>query len=336
MRIDPDPDRPLSDTETELILAIRARDAQMLIEQLPTSLAAAAQHSARQAVEAMYDADADEGECLLRAGMAVEYLAKAHLARIHPVLVADGKQFDTVVTMVGHGHLLSAESTSLREVRTIGANEACKRVMRLTGGRWIYNDQRDGVVFSARNAVAHLAIYEDEALTAEVIGVMVRLLEGLLAAGGADEHEIEDFWGSTTGVVAAIREENRNLTSIRVEAKLAASRAVYAVRLPAGMSPEDRQTALHALQGRDLEIQELTKRRDCPACGERGFLVYLKVEGEVFGTGSGDSEEWHQAIEGHPVAFVCPVCDLDLEHDELGPVQLEALLHFDSVPADPD
>lgn len=321
----------------ELMFSFRASDAASLIDRLPTTLHAAGRRSAHRALASMYSAEDDEGECVLRSGMAVEYMAKWYLARIHPMLVAGDHDLRTVVTMIGLSHLISTDDASLRHAKTISGREACQRVSKLESHGWSYADKPDAIVFTARNAVAHLAVDEDEETTATVISIMVRLIDDLLELAQAPgAPPVDEFWGTRLDLVEVIRRERRHLAQIGVEAKLDAARRLYAIRLPSGMTTDSRARTLEGLTSRDLLIVELTLPRTCPACSEAGHLLYHSVDGDTFATGPDGSETWHQAKEGDPVAFICPVCDLDLEHEELDVVGLAEQLHFDSIELDPD
>ncbi|WP_327132061.1 hypothetical protein OG311_13950 [Streptomyces sp. NBC_01343] len=122
----------------------------------------------------------------LHGGIAFEHIVKAGLAMRHPSLLADGRDFATMLHAAGFGDQAGAP---LAKVKTLGAAEAFKRLRSLLA---ISTSERDiDSLLTARNGVAHMGFHDSnqtvEALT-QAVAVTDAVLEDI------SEGDI-DFWG---------------------------------------------------------------------------------------------------------------------------------------------
>ncbi|MFZ4236488.1 hypothetical protein ACOZGD_15065 [Streptomyces murinus] len=122
----------------------------------------------------------------LHGGIAFEHTVKAGLAKRHPSLLADGRDFATMLHAAGLGDQAGAP---LAKVKTLGAAEAFKRLRSLLS---LSITERDiDSLLTARNGVAHMG-FHDVTQTAEALTQAVAVIDAVLEDIG--EGEI-DFWG---------------------------------------------------------------------------------------------------------------------------------------------
>ncbi|MFF9733570.1 hypothetical protein ACF1GX_29585 [Streptomyces albidoflavus] len=108
--------------------------------------------------------------------MACEHLLKSYLAGLHPALLAEGKDFTSLLHAVGHGD--KARETSLTAFRSIALPEAYARVAQLVSPLTVDHAEVK-VVANARNGVAHCGIH-DPSMAREITTTCIRLAEAIL------------------------------------------------------------------------------------------------------------------------------------------------------------
>ncbi|MEU7385058.1 hypothetical protein AB0A91_34950 [Streptomyces sp. NPDC042207] len=122
----------------------------------------------------------------LHGGLAFEHIVKAGLATRHPSLLADGRDFATMLHAAGFGDQAGAP---LAKVKTLGAAEAFKRLRSLLS---ISVTERDiDTLLTARNGVAHMG-FHDVRQTADALTQAVLVTDAVLDDIGEGE---VDFWG---------------------------------------------------------------------------------------------------------------------------------------------
>ncbi len=281
-------------------------------KQLRRLLAETAQWHARQAIRLFVSDDRNELlQAAVSAGTAVELLAKTYLASVDSVLLADKGDRDTVLLLGGHGSLASADPLIMK---TIGGVDALRLVKYLHKELpWI---QQDVICLRVRNAAIHMALVQSIELRAAVVQ-MSRLVESILAELGFDR---ELFWGSSHEVSAVdhLLDEAKSERARIVAAKKAAAQR-HLRRLLAGLSAEGRRLVLAALSGRPSNVSiEHEEPQECPICGQQGWLVCTVERGEFERQPEEDGgfSVWASRT-AYPHVFVCPVCELNVEGEEL-------------------
>jgi len=310
---------------------------------LPQRLWEASSSSARYAVSNYADTD---GQVLIRAalslGHAVEQLIMACLATIDTALLADGK-------VPSARFALSKGNTSgalgIHTLRTTTWGEGYTVLRQVDPKLGEPTDIR--FVMETRNAAAHIAMVDPADLAeavvklAHTVGLLHGLLPGFVEA---------DYWGPThLPVVTGLRGARADKVRLEFDAKLLAATEYFATLFPT-MGQADRETVLitmearkptHTVSGRNGDVWE---RHFCPACTRSGYLHYALEhqddheevpEYDSYGHVEGVYVE--VSVEWIPLAFECPVCNLDLDEDEVVLVDgIDAFIAEEKVALDSD
>lgn len=243
----------------------------------------------------------------LNAGVGVEHLAKAALARRQHIYIVEmsSNNFPSLVTL-HHG-------SAGRYVKTVGLSRALARLQFL-GVELRLRDSEIADIVDLRNEAAHLAnrLSEGDPL----IGNLGQLVEVLLADLGEDRSA---FWGDLTGSVDKVLAERARLTDERVLGKLAEAEARH-VGSFAGHPPMTRDALMRSIAERAITVNGPSTKLTCPVCELEGvargsYDVEWTEEWDVDADGNGSrlGERWI-----HLDSFECPVCLLVLEGwDEL-------------------
>ncbi|QNA72001.1 hypothetical protein C8250_008890 [Streptomyces sp. So13.3] len=230
--------------------------------------------------------------------MATEHLLKAFLVRLHPTLIVDGKDFNSMLYATGHGALRQVRGS---QVKTIQLGEAYDRVQKILKGK-IPPRPQVWPLADARNGVAHCG-YHDRAEVNVVFTNCIAVIDQLLV-----ELAIEpDYWGDYKALHDKLLGEGVEAARVRLEGKLARARRVFAERY-GHINERDRELVLTTV-ARVITpgfIGEHSASAACPACSSRGSLM---------GHNSVDEERWTVVLT--PRIFRCFVCDLRLEMGEL-------------------
>lgn len=284
---------------------------------LASGLAADLRRAARTtAVDAVLGAvGEDEADAVLKAGMALEYMAKSYLAGLHPALIADN-DLTSLVLLTGNGHRLRDRQSDLTAVHTITATEACRRVAVLSRSRWTFTKD-DAKVLHGRNAVAHLAAVTYGSVE-PLVARMVELIDGIRALDDEPQSQ-DDFWGDAHPAVLAILARAPESRNASLEAKFAAARSRLRAQF-GGMSEMAAERVMQLLEeAHTSEWNEwLELPIHCPVCGRVGWVEYELERGVSHETPSGlvyDEESDYRTA--YAVEFTCAVCRLELDAAEL-------------------
>ncbi|MFF0174776.1 hypothetical protein [Micromonospora profundi] len=285
-------------------------------------LALSARHHARQAIELFANDDQDGlTQAAVSAGCAVELLAKAFIASVEHALLAERGDRDTILILTGNANLTTAR---IAEMKTVGALEALK-LAKYLHPPLPFNVQSDQVVLRARNSAAHMGIVLPDELRAAV-AVMCRLVDGLLAALSLKRNE---YWGShALKVVDEILDIAKSEVRRIVAAKVSAAERRFA-GLVSGLDAAGRAVVLAALSRRSpYTIADHNEPQECPACEQQGWLICHVDEGQPEVEYDDDGNQYSFAPRtAYPSAFECPVCELELEEEELAefdyPMEIE-------------
>lgn len=263
------------------------------------------------------------------AGVAAEHMLKAYLATLHPTLIVEGRNFDSLLHATGHGDLARVAMTS---TRTIGLDEALKRISIVLPGK-INIDQSTLVqVMEARNGVAHAGIH-DNANTRDVMAACVTILDVLLAELGSD---VDDFWGEHAPARARILGQHDAALRAGLDIKLDLARARFTVLTSRTPADELQTVILQRQQSAAARSLHYESPVPCPACGNLGWLlipskqIFIEITSSVFERLGTDDPI--TTITGNPYYFLCGVCDLELNTEELALVGLGQPINVDPGP----
>lgn len=295
-------------------------------DKLGQLLAMSARHHARQAVTLFTSEDQTEViQSAISTGCAVELLAKAYLASIEPGLLADRSERDAVLLLANKGHLASSGHI---DIKSISASEALKLVKHFHPS-FPYNPQADSLVLKVRNAAAHMALVSHKELFVAVV-LMCRIIEGIIPVLQLDR---ESFWGEhALSTVKELLDRDSDERRQIVTAKMVAARHRVSSLL-ANLDEAGRVVVLNALSGRKGSLSDYEEPQSCPVCTQQGWLLCAVELGthEAVVSKGGSVCSTAEAV-AYPVYFECPVCELQLEEDELLEVEefpKEIKLEFD-------
>lgn len=250
------------------------------------------------------------------AGIAAEHLLKAYLATLHPALVVEAKDFDSLLHATGHGGYASGHVT---QVKTIGLVEAHARVHKILR-KQIPVDQRALVpVANARNGVAHSGIHNITEVQI-VFTTCLRLIDPLLTEMKIDP---KSYWGSYESLHNRLIEERVRAARIQLESKLAKARAIFEQRY-GHLGARELEIVLATITRPSPRYMEHDEETPCPACGSRGWLM-----------GDTHIDETNDTVIFSPYIFACSACDLDIENEELSELgELADEIDLDTPPED--
>ncbi|RKN08570.1 hypothetical protein D7319_14315 [Streptomyces radicis] len=245
------------------------------------------------AFAAFSDGPSSEDMAGHHAGVATEHLLKAFLVSLHPTLIVDGKDFNSMLYATGHGALLqvrgprSRRSSSVRRMTEKGKIPPKPKVWPLT---------------DARNGVAHCG-YHDRAEVIVLFTDCITVIDQLLVELAIGP----DCWGDYKALHDKLLGEGVEAARVRLEGKLARAQRVFAERY-GHIYERERELVLTTVARVTTPgfIGEYSASAVCPVCSSRGSLM---------GQESVDEERWVVVLTPH--IFQCFVCDLRLELGEL-------------------
>ncbi|WP_331754160.1 hypothetical protein [Streptomyces sp. NBC_00826] len=230
------------------------------------------------------------------AGVAAEHLLKAYLANLHPALIVEGKDFNSLLHATGHG---TRSSIDLSRAKTIGMVEAHARVHTLLRKQMTIDAKTFLPVAVARNGVAHVGIH-DVSEVQTVFTTCLQVIDPLLTELQIDP---KTYWGSYQQLHDMLIAQRIEAARIELESKLVKARAIFAQRY-GHLDPKDREIVLATItRPQPSSIHgEHVEEALCPACGSRGGLV-----------GESHVQPGDDFVSFAPYAFVCSACGLDLD-----------------------
>lgn len=89
-------------------------------------------------------------------GVAIEHLLKAYLSSIHPCLIMEGRDFDSLLHAVDQG---AHANTPITGIKTIGLQPAYDRCKQLLKSRLAIDSKTFKSICDGRNGVAHSGIH---------------------------------------------------------------------------------------------------------------------------------------------------------------------------------
>lgn len=197
-------------------------------------------------------------------GVALEHLLKAYLASLHPALVTEASDFDSLLHATGHGNRARPPST---RTKTIGLALAFNRVKKLLPRQITVTDSEFEPVLAARNGVAHAAHFDPDEVRA-VLTTCVRIADPTLAELGASP---EQYWGDYLQLRDQLVDEHATELRVIVAVKMAKAKAVYLRRIN-GLASEQRRRLVAEVCAANPYSSDDDERMSCPVCEGYGRL----------------------------------------------------------------
>ncbi|GAB2613838.1 hypothetical protein [Pseudactinotalea suaedae] len=281
-------------------------DYSVSVAQLASFLRDAARHHARRAVECPHDADEFVLlDAAISVGTAVELIAKALIATVHPALLVKPSPRDTV-----HGILRLTEGRGLAgrgpyDFKTLDAAVAVElaKTLDVGPGMSVAN------ALNVRNAAAHfgVAIQADFSVA---VGEMTAYVDASLTKLNVSRNE---FWQLATDAAQQALLLRRTRDRERVEALVDAARARYEAGI--GNLPDDeaREKVIEQLVEGSHPGTDDSTEVECPGCGT-DLQVGIEFEWDV----GRDRGGWDAIPLGPALHDLdCPVCGLVLSQSEM-------------------
>ncbi|MGW6769325.1 hypothetical protein ACWGBX_02770 [Streptomyces sp. NPDC055037] len=231
------------------------------------------------------------------AGIAAEHLLKAFLVSLHPSLVVEGKDFDSLLHAAGQGGHASAPIT---KVKTIGLVEAHSRTYRILRNKIPISQQDLLPLANARNGVAHSGLHEVTDVRT-VFTTCLRLLDPLLVELNISPAA---YWGPYQDLHDELIRERIQDTTLQLQQKLAQARTTFEHRF-GHLGPQERIAVLAAATRRPARARDCVEK-PCPACHSRAWLH-----------GTTMLNEEAKLARFSPGTFWCLACDLQVQGEEL-------------------
>ncbi|MGW7620754.1 hypothetical protein ACWGLG_33955 [Streptomyces antimycoticus] len=205
---------------------------------------------------------------LLEAGVSVERLAKAALARVHPTLLSEVKGNDDMLL-----HFAGATAAPPRRFHTIGASTAIARLRKM--GVLPKSDDLDGLI-ELRNGVAHLGASSAEDYLGTFVDTVCRLLDHI----GQDR---AGFWGTWSDTVQVTLDTKFDLAQKAVHLRMNQARVRFDRRF--GAVPEGAVESIARTIGEaGLVIIDANRANTrfrtlsrCPACDTEAAALFLRA-----------------------------------------------------------
>ena len=265
----------------------------------------------------------------LHSGTGLELLCKAFLASIHPSLVVDGRDFDSLLHACHTGR---HSRKPLPRVRTITLTESLSRVGQLVPEITKLNKQLAELAH-LRNGVIHAALI-DERAASEILSAYLKGVDILV---DQLRESRSDYWQELGGVVDSKLSIAERDAAERTKRKVEEARLAYERRVDGLESPE---LEAFLVSAEYVPIREGNEVGNCPACGRRAlFQGWHDVEWEPDFDYS-DGQVWVPGATGtvtfYPDYLKCPVCGLELRGmDELSLTGLPpSWVLVDAIPED--
>jgi len=277
---------------------------------------------ARRALTAKNSAEEDAYQ--LWATLALELLGKFALARIHPGLVVDTKNSNSMLEACG--------VSTATPVRTIDANEVFLRLKHVVPGfnSLAYDACKD--LAERRNAELHSG-------HAAYVGIELGAWEGKLWHAvrlilKATDKDLDALIGEAAQEKEALIENLSHLRRETAEQNIAHAREEFKMgadgkKRSKNQIDELRQRSQAFIWWRYMDHTETYYSqawdRSCPACGCKGFLCGEKDFEELTDDQDGVEPGFEEIETTYtPVLFICPTCKLKLEGtDELSAADMD-------------
>lgn len=242
----------------------------------------------------------------LEATIALEFLSRATLAKVHPALLADPQSGDNILYACGYGNVKVPHSVPAKTVFL-----RCKEMVT----DFTEADFSFAMSFvEKRNEELHSGGLPYENFpTEQWLANYFRACQRLLAFLGL---KLEDLFGPEYGIMGQEMIVAANETRKGETLKLvSAHKTIYAE-----LSDDEKKEKIKVSENRLKRLSEPNKVADCPSCGQKCFII-----GKVISTSEPRLEDEYLIIETvvFPTDLSCSVCGLRLKsHEALHTVQL--------------
>ena len=215
--------------------------------------------AARQAM-AEY-ADGKLQRFAMEATLALEKGAKAALAKINPVLIADPRNVESQLYLAG---VPVGGTKGARRIRTISCKEALERVKHLVPTLRVEDADQ---LISVRDGATHFLVSEREAVESLVIPFLAcfQLLQERL------ELADDDVFGSYGDLVKSAREKHSKEVDRKVAAKIARAKHAFEERY-GHIDEKARELVLTTIAGNITLAKYDELAAPCPACDSTGVI----------------------------------------------------------------
>ncbi|WP_327710093.1 hypothetical protein OG912_17070 [Streptomyces sp. NBC_00464] len=267
---------------------------------------------------AFSDGPMSEDMAVHHAGVAAEHLLKAYLAHLHPALIVEAKDFNSVLHATGNGGLASAPKSQAKTIGLIEAHARVSSIMKMPVSRRELQPVAD-----ARNGVAHAAFHDPPQVN-QVFTSCLRVIDSLLPSLPV----LDSYWGPYEGLHDRLLDQRVEDARIRLEGNLARARRVFMERY-GHFSDKDREMVIAAIAtvGAAGAASDFERGAACPACASKGQL-----HGEPFVVDARD--DIPASVVFTPFFFDCAVCELHLESEQLKQVGLGRDIPTEMTPAE--
>ncbi|WP_141725313.1 hypothetical protein [Micromonospora pallida] len=260
----------------------------------------------------------------MRSGIALEHLLKSRLAAISPTLIADPRNFSSMLLLAQ----LSDDQLPVPMIKTIGVVDSLQRCQSLVASLGAFAD-RLKILIGYRNGAAHAAIVNEAEASKDLaafVGAIDLLVRDL-------QQPRESFYGDFIQFVNVRLDQSRDEAEVEAKAAIAAAAAEFRRRYP-GTAPG---WALgEALHGWQLEQKCEIQRFNCPACPSDAMLygdsdLEWEAETDEEGNVCGVSPIVHFL----PSQLECRACGLRLRGRQLPAIGVpDSLILRDVDPSD--
>lgn len=252
----------------------------------------------------------------------LELGAKAVLAKIDPVLIADPRYIESQLYLAGHP---VARTRSEAVIRTISCEEALKRVAAVAPALRVQDADR---LISVRNGSTHYLVGDREGVESLVIAFLAtfQVLQQQL------ELSDENVFGPYTDLVRLVRERHTEEVDRKVAAKIAHAKHAFDERY-GHLDANAKKVVLQTIEASIVLDGYDEQSVPCPACKSVGVT-----------SGQHEFDRWEVDVDedgsahGYPVVnlfaggFKCRTCGLHLESaDELAAAGLDTVLDVNDV-----
>jgi len=252
-------------------------------------------------------ASRENSQFYLHAGVSIELLLKARLAAEHPVLIADSRNFSSMLELV---RATSHDEMPSHTIRTITVTEAMERCRQVIPEISSLVDAVKSVL-TMRNGAAHMGMATSKNVTGDLRAVS-SLVDYLVQNLDQDR---ERFYGDFLNAVDAQLDESRADAERSAATAIAAARRRFFDRF-SGMLPSPNLE--EAINFSGWEDRYETQRHRCPACGSEALLhgeSYPEWTDKLDDDGRIETTELR--VEFYSMGVECRLCGLELRGAEL-------------------
>jgi hypothetical protein len=285
-------------------------------DEIRDKLVCSAQRWARTAIDAYLEEPADQDFAVHHMAVAVEHLAKACLASVTIMLLADVRpSVQDLLVLGGQEDKVEKGRSGLR---TVGGAEAVTRLAQVGKGK---APAQLTALRDARNGITHMGWGRPSSECRELLTGGVKYIDSLLPHLAK---EPDWFWEGHYEACKNLVEKTTSELKLRYDAKIRRAQQTFAKRTER-MSASEKTAVVASLSAAPLPSRWLLHvPTQCPACGSAALVSGRDKDGDY-----GD-------IWFFPRYFGCRVCDLALTGPELDLADMRAQSLRTEEEVDPD